>query len=140
MQDMLQEHADINVRLMGYKCMMCPQSASFIFQTFVLQEHSTSTTNIMKATLKVRSQSTKVTEMHLNKACDQMQHILAKISEVKTRHQRALKHNQPNRVRQLKVQLQVLQGMYNIFHQYADHKARQMAALYLNNDQSQMAC
>ena len=94
----------------------------------------------MKATLKVRSKSTKATEIHLNKACDQMQHILAKISEVKTRHQRALKHNQHNRERQLKVQLQVLQGMYNMFHKYADHKARQMVALYLSTNQNQVAC
>ena len=101
---------------------------------------TTSTTSIMKATLKVLSRSSKATEMHLNKACDQMQNILAKISEVKTHHQRALKHNQPNRARQLKVQLQVLQGMYNVFHQYADHKARQMAALYMSTNQTQVAC
>ena len=93
----------------------------------------------MKVTMKVPANTkavTKTTEICLNKACDQMQQLLGKIKEVKTRHQRALKHNQDNRCRQLKVQIQVLQGMYNVFHQYADHKTRQMAALYLTTETS----
>ena len=130
---MLQEHVDINVRLIEVYRYDIPSLHHSSLR------HPTSTTNIMKATMKVHSKSTKATEIRLNKACDQMQQILAKINEVKTRHQRALKHNQHNRSRQLKVQLQVLQGMYNVFHQYADHKARQMAALYLSTNQNQMA-
>jgi hypothetical protein len=93
----------------------------------------------MKATIKVSANTnavSKTTEISLNKACDQMQQLLGKIKEVKTRHQRALKRNQENRHRQLKVQVQVLQGMYNVFHQYADQKARKMAALYLTTETS----
>ena len=85
----------------------------------------------LKVRSTIKSTVTMVTESRLNGACDQMQQLLHQISYINTRHQRALKHNQANRCRQLKVQLQVLQSMYNMFYQYADHKARQMAALHL---------
>ena len=57
-----------------------------------------------------------------------MQQLLDKIKYVQARHQRALKHNNDNRSRQLQVQLQVLQGMYGMFYQYADIKASQLTA------------
>ena len=94
--------------------------------------HCTMKVKLSKASTK--SAVTKATEGRLSQACDQMQQLLDHISYTKTRHQRALKHNQPNRCRQLQVQLQVLQGMYNVFYQYADLKARQVAALHLATD------
>ncbi len=127
---MLTDIGDTYVRNMMYKGWL---SSTDQHQSL---RHITSTI-IMKATPKVSTNTKaqiKLTEVCLSKACNQMQQLLAKISEVKTRHQRALKHNQADRCRQLKMQLQILQGMYNVFHQYGDHKARQMAVLYTTPD------
>ncbi len=69
-------------------------------------------------------------ECRLTQACHQMQALLVKISDVQTRYQRAVKHNHDTRRSQLKVELQVLKGMYNLFYHYADLKARDVAVLY----------
>ena len=71
------------------------------------------------------------TEHHLHKACDQMQLLQARIADIHMRHQRALKRNQHQLCRRLKSQLSVLQGVYNMFYQYAGHKAVQLMSLEL---------
>jgi len=87
----------------------------------------------MKPTLKHSKKSAAKScrahsEKHINLACDQMQRLLAQIDTVQVRHQRAVKRNQDNRSRQLAVQLQVLQGMYTMFYQYADLKVGQLVS------------
>lgn len=69
------------------------------------------------------------TEMKMHKACDQMQVLLSKINDLQQRHRRAVHHNQQTFMQTYKMQINVLQGVYNMYYMYCSQKAEVLVKL-----------
>ena len=69
------------------------------------------------------------TERRINKACDQLSVIHSKIRDLQIRRQRALKRQQHSFAKNCEMQLQVLQGVYNMYHMYCSKKAEVLTQL-----------
>ena len=69
-------------------------------------------------------------ERCLNKACDQMEKVLTKIDEAKTRLYRSRKTFSSACTASLQMQLQVLQGTYTAFHTFGAKKGDQLQQLH----------
>ena len=80
------------------------------------------------ATTNQQDEFTK-TERRINKACDQMSVIHSKIKGLQIRRQRALKKQQHSFAKNYEMQLQVLQGVYNMYHMYCSKKAEVLMQL-----------
>lgn len=94
-----------------------------------LHQHKTN----MKAKVIQKKQSKwdsfKKTERSLNRSCDQMDVILRKIHHLDHRRKLSLKRENNPVTMTLSLQLDVLRGMYNMYYQYADVKAKQLHEL-----------
>ena len=87
----------------------------------------------MKSQLMKKSQnkreSFKKTERCLNRSCDQMDLILRKINHTNQRKKNAMKIDGNPVTMTLGMQLQVLEGMYNVYYKYAEIKAKELQQL-----------
>ena len=88
----------------------------------------------MKASSNNRQSKTSVTlkevEKRLHRVCDQMTILHTKIQNLRLRYQRT-RHTPGSPLNQsLSMQLNVLQGMYNAYYQYAAKQTQELMILY----------
>lgn len=88
----------------------------------------------MKVSSNNRQAKTSVTlkgvEKRLHKVCDQMTILHTRIENLGLRYQRT-KHTPGSPLNQsLSMQLNVLQGMYNVYYQYAAKQTEKLMVLY----------
>ena len=88
-----------------------------------------STQSNMKAKMtNCRQKSLDNAEKRLHKTCDQMEKLEARITMLRTRHQRALKRAcSMAAVESLGLQLHVLEGIYSMYYNYAEAQCEEMA-------------
>ena len=65
-------------------------------------------------------------ERRIHKACDHMMQIRAKIQDVSVRLERAAEKNREPFVYSYQTQLQVLQGVYNMYYAYCSKKCEEL--------------
>ena len=65
-------------------------------------------------------------EKRLHKTCDQMTILHSTIKNLQVRYKRATKHTQSLSAYNLKLQLQTLQSVYNMYYMYASKQAQQL--------------
>ena len=70
-----------------------------------------------------------VIERCLDRSCDQMEMLLAKISFLEQRLQNAEENQNEAVMKNLTLQLDVLQGVYSMYYSYSEVKATQLMML-----------
>ena len=65
-------------------------------------------------------------EMRLHKTCDQMELLQTRISVLRARHQRACQRSRLAAAESLHLQLSVMEGMYALYHGYAERQCQQL--------------
>ena len=84
---------------------------------------------VKSVTRKVGKYSYKTTEKMLDKSCDQMTVILKKVEKLEHRYKLAVKNQKMMIADNVKLQLHVLRGMYNMYYCYAEAKSKQLVVL-----------
>ena len=85
----------------------------------------------IQQTIQQAARVFQVLEKRLDSACDQMSVLHSQISELKVRHQRALRQQNTAFSNSLQLRLQTLQGVYNMYYQYAELRSAQMHQLQM---------
>ena len=84
--------------------------------------------------MKVNCENTKVTlqevEQRIHKVCDQMTLLHTKVQHLQVRYQRSRQSPESPLTLSLRLQLQVLQNMYNAYYQYAASQTQKLMTLY----------
>ena len=80
----------------------------------------------MKTKVSPRHQSASSAEKRLHKTCDQMEQLQGRITQLRVRHQRALKRSVAA-AQSLGVQLCVLEGVYAMYYSYAEMQCEQLS-------------
>ena len=81
----------------------------------------------VKVPSQVLSAKYSLLEGRVHKSCDQLQMLNRKISDLRVRHQRASHRGQRPFCKNLQLQLDVYQGLYNTFYTYTATQAHQLA-------------
>ena len=103
--------------------MTAPDMKEFCGRTFLQNSDS----NITEVSNNSRDAYEEV-ERCIHKACDQMDAILNKIHDLELRHARAVKNGHLG-AGNYELQLQVLRGVYNMYHTYCSKKSQILIAL-----------
>jgi hypothetical protein len=74
------------------------------------------------------------TEKRLHKTCDQMSLIHSNIRSLKIRHKRAALNPNSHSAYSLKLKLDVLQSVYNMYYIYASRQAKHLIVCSTQND------
>ena len=80
----------------------------------------------MKSKISSRPKSALSAEKRLHKTCDQMEMLKSRISLLRSRHQRASKKTCLAATEILRLQLSVLEGVYDMYYSYAETQSQQL--------------